>query len=160
MSMLAQNSIRNTLFAAALLVQASIVTAESSADGEAIYRFYCYQCHGYAGDAATLARANLSPPPRDFTSATSDELPIERIVETVLNGREGTAMVSFASVLDEEDAHAVARYIRESFMGQDRAARVLANAYEKGGLDVEADSSKAAYWQSRAAELGAAKEQE
>lgn len=94
--------------------------AETTADGEAIYRFYCYQCHGYAGDAATLATANLSPPPRDFTSVGRDELPLERIVHTVLNGREGTAMVSFASVLDEHEARAVAEYIRESFMSEDR----------------------------------------
>ena len=94
--------------------------AETSADGEAIYRFYCYQCHGYAGDAATLARANLVPPPRDFTSVGRDELPLERIVHTVLNGREGTAMVSFASVLDEREAQAVAEYIQRSFMSEDR----------------------------------------
>ena len=89
-------------------------------DGEAIYRFYCYQCHGYAGNAETLASASLSPPPRDFTSVRPDELPVKRIVETVLRGREGTAMVSFASVLDEDEAHAVAEYIRRSFMSDDR----------------------------------------
>ena len=38
-------------------------------DGEAIYRFYCYQCHGYAGNAETLASASLSPPPRWRRSA-------------------------------------------------------------------------------------------
>ena len=120
MSMLAQNSIRNTLFAAAFLVQASTVTAEPAADGEAIYRYYCYQCHGYAGDAQTLASASLSPPPRDFTSVAADDFPIERIVETVLHGREGTGMVSFASVLDEDAARAVAQYVRQSFMSADR----------------------------------------
>lgn len=93
--------------------------AETRADGEAIYRFYCYQCHGYAGDAATLARANLLPPPRDFTSVRPEELPLERIVHAVLNGREGTAMVSFASVLDGHEAQAVAEYIRRSFMSED-----------------------------------------
>ena len=89
-------------------------------DGEAIYRFYCYQCHGYAGNAETLASASLSPPPRDFTSVGPEALPVERIVETVLGGREGTAMVSFASVLDEDEARAVAEYVRTSFMTADR----------------------------------------
>jgi cytochrome c oxidase cbb3-type subunit 3 len=130
MSMFAQTRIRNILLAAALLAQAQSAMAESATDGEAIYRYYCdgeaiyryycYQCHGYAGDAQTLASASLSPPPRDFTSVTAKEFPIERIVQTVLNGREGTGMVSFASVLDEDDARAVAEYVRQSFMSSDR----------------------------------------
>ena len=62
--------------------------------------------------------------------------------------------------VEKDLAKARSLYEKAADAGQDRAARVLANAYEKGGLDVEADSSKAAYWQSRAAELGAAKEQE
>jgi mono/diheme cytochrome c family protein len=48
---------------AAALVLPGAALAEPA--GEAIYRFYCYQCHGYAGDAQTLASASLSPPPRD-----------------------------------------------------------------------------------------------
>ncbi len=109
---------RIVAIAAAALVLPSATLAES--DGEAIYRYYCYQCHGYAGNAQTLASASLSPPPRDFTSVSPDELPLERIVETVLNGRVGTGMVSFASVLDEADARAVAEYIRRSFMSDKR----------------------------------------
>ena len=62
--------------------------------------------------------------------------------------------------VDRDLAEARALYEKAADAGQDRAARVLANAYEKGGLDVEPDSSKAAYWQSRAAELAAGKEQE
>jgi cytochrome c oxidase cbb3-type subunit 3 len=120
MSKFAQKLARLAVCTAALLATAGSAQAEPDADGEAIYRFYCYQCHGYAGDAATLARANLSPPPRDFTSVRREELPLERIVHTVLNGREGTAMVSFASVLDEHEARAVAEYIHRSFMSEHR----------------------------------------
>ena len=57
-------------------------------------------------------------------------------------------------------AEARSLYEKAADAGQDRAARVLADAYDKGGLDVEPDPSKAAYWQSRAAELAAGKEQE
>ena len=117
-SSLLQGILRLAMIGAAALMLACAALAEP--DGEAIYRYYCYQCHGYAGDAQTLASASLTTPPRDFTSIAVDELPIERIVETVLNGREDTAMVSFASVLDEDDARAVAHYIRESFMTSDR----------------------------------------
>ena len=111
-------ALRTAFIAAAGLLHAAAALAGN--DGEAIYRYYCYQCHGYAGNAETLARASLEPPPRDFTSATVEELPIERIVETVLGGREGTAMVSFASVLDEDDARSVAAYIQQSFMQPER----------------------------------------
>jgi cytochrome c oxidase cbb3-type subunit 3 len=114
-----ENTICYALAAAVIFLPAHPALAEPG-DGEAIYRYYCYQCHGYAGNAETLASASLSPPPRDFTSVGADELPLERIVETVLNGRDGTAMVSFASVLDEDGARAVAEYIRASFMSADR----------------------------------------
>jgi cytochrome c oxidase cbb3-type subunit 3 len=131
-----KNAIRSALLAAAVLLPAHPALAGPTADGEAIYRYYCYQCHGYAGNAETLASASLSPPPRDFTSVGADELPLERIVETVLNGREGTAMVSFASVLDEDGARAVAEYIRASFMSADRIdARY--HSPENGWIDHE-----------------------
>ncbi len=115
-----KNAIQSALFAAVLLAWAPAAPADNAADGEAIYRYYCYQCHGYAGNAETLASASVSPPPRDFTSVDPDELPVERIVDTVLRGRQGTAMVSFASVLDADEARAVAEYIRASFMTADR----------------------------------------
>jgi cytochrome c oxidase cbb3-type subunit 3 len=120
MSKSLETSVRIAVAVLALASCPATPLAETGADGEAIYRFYCYQCHGYAGDAATLARASLSPPPRDFTSVSPDEFPIDRIVRTILEGREGTAMVSFASVLDEDEARAVAEYIRESFISADR----------------------------------------
>lgn len=51
-------------------------------------------------------------------------------------------------------------YEKAADAGHDRAARVLAQAYEKGGLDVEPDAAQATFWKSRAEELAAAKEQE
>jgi len=119
---------RRRLVAAALTLcvlatgtSAETFAADSIASGEAVYRYYCYQCHGYAGDARTLASNNLSPPPRDFTSMTPKQLPVESIVRTVLMGREGTGMVSFATVLDQQQALDVARYVQHAFMS---AARV------------------------------------
>jgi TPR repeat protein len=51
-------------------------------------------------------------------------------------------------------------YEKAADAGHDRAARVLAQAYEKGGLDVEPDPGRAAYWQSRAAELAGSESQQ
>ncbi len=51
-------------------------------------------------------------------------------------------------------------YEKAADAGNDRAARVLAQAYLKGGLGVEPDTGRAAYWQSRAAELAGSKTQQ
>ena len=123
---------------ATLLVTCSVAASISAADapqpGEAIYRYYCYQCHGYAGDARTLASRNLSPPPRDFTSVTPGELPLERMRQSILEGRPGTGMVSFASVLTPAEATAVAEYVQRSFMGEDRL-RARYHSPENGWID-------------------------
>jgi cytochrome c oxidase cbb3-type subunit 3 len=104
--------------------------------GEAIYRYYCYQCHGYAGDARTLAHRNLTPPPRDFTSVTPAELPLERMQRSILGGRPGTGMVSFASVLTADEALAVAEYVQRSFMSDDRV-QARYHSPENGWTDHE-----------------------
>ncbi len=61
--------------------------------------------------------------------------------------------------VDRDLAEARSLYEKAADAGHDRAARVLAHAYENGGLDIEPDAGEAAYWQSRAAELAAGKEQ-
>jgi len=111
-------------------------TADNSAPGEAIYRYYCYQCHGYSGDARTLASNNLSPPPRDFTSVTPEQLPLESMVKTILLGRKGTGMVSFATVLDEQQALDVARYVQQAFMSAN-SVRARYHSEENGWTDHE-----------------------
>ena len=114
-----------------------LVSSTATGDpGEQIYRYYCYQCHGYAGDAQTLASRNLLPPPRDFTSATTDELPLERMQRSILEGRPGTGMVSFASVLTPAEAGAVAEYIQRSFMGKNRV-RARYHSAENGWANHE-----------------------
>lgn len=51
-------------------------------------------------------------------------------------------------------------YEKAADAGHDRAARVLAQAYKKGGLGVEPDTGMAAYWESRAADLAGGKSQQ
>ena len=57
--------------------------------------------------------------------------------------------------VERDLAEARSLYEKAADAGHDRAARVLARAYENGGLDVEADAGRAAHWASRAAELSA-----
>ena len=120
-------------------VQADQVAAADDAriaEGRAIYRYYCYQCHGYGGDARTLASTSLTPAPRDFTATPPGELPVERIVRTLAEGRPGTAMVSFATVLDEAQAEAVALYISSAFLRED-PVRAYYHSPENGWTDHE-----------------------
>jgi len=86
-------------------------------DGRSIYRFYCYQCHGYAGDARTLASTYLSPKPRDFTTLSPDSLPLDRMLDSVRSGRPGTAMVNFDAVLRPDQIRAVVDYVRSDLLG-------------------------------------------
>lgn len=91
-------------------------------DGKAIYRFYCYQCHAYSGNARTLSSTYLDPQPRDFTAETRESLPTERMLDAVRNGRPGTAMVNFDSVLTGPQIDMVVAYIRDELLGNPDAA--------------------------------------
>jgi mono/diheme cytochrome c family protein len=106
-----------------ILLGFSPAAAEESdelANGERIYRYYCYQCHAYSGDAETLTRNFIDPPPRDFTAASILELDANKMVDAVTNGRDGTAMPSFSSVLNPSEIAAVIAYVQNAFMGAER----------------------------------------
>ena len=84
--------------------------------GRKVYNFRCYFCHGYSGDAKTLAASYLSPRPRDFTQATPADLPAVAVLAAVRHGKPGTAMQTFAGVLDEREMQAVAAFVAREFV--------------------------------------------
>lgn len=88
--------------------------------GRRVYNARCYFCHGYSGDAKTLAASVLQPPPRDFTALRRSERSRAQMVHSVRHGRPGTGMQSFARVLDEKQTAAVVDYIRNTFMDRGR----------------------------------------
>ena len=98
----------------------TVAKAAGNDKGRKVYDFYCYQCHGYSGDARTLASTYLDPQPRNFAATDPEALTQERMLDAVTHGRAGTAMVSFASVISADEIDAVVGYIRNSFMQQDR----------------------------------------
>lgn len=81
--------------------------------GRAVYNFRCYFCHGYSGDAKTLAASYLQPKPRDFTLSTLQPAQIEQALR---EGRAGTAMKSFVGVLEAEEMTAVAAFVAREFV--------------------------------------------
>jgi cytochrome c oxidase cbb3-type subunit 3 len=104
----------------ALLIVLSAVFSSTLADkqtaGKKIYDYYCYQCHGYAGDGATLAANYLDPPPRNFTKTSPDILSRDQMTNAVTYGKPGTAMTSFGKTLSQQEIDGVITYIRASFM--------------------------------------------
>ena len=88
--------------------------------GKQLYEFYCYQCHGYSGNANTVAARFLDPKPRNFSRADPRVLTRERMLSAVRTGRAGTAMTSFSRVLTTEDMAAVIDYVATQLMSTDR----------------------------------------
>lgn len=111
-------SARAVAFAAIFFVLPTTAVAAPAvgSDGRAIYNFRCYFCHGYSGNAKTVAASFLSPPPADFTQASATSLPEAKILATLQDGRAGTAMKSFASVLSDDELHAVAHFVFNEFV--------------------------------------------
>lgn len=110
---------RRLLAAAAVAIAAIGLVAsgrerpDAHEQGRAVYNYRCYFCHGYSGDAKTLASTYLQPRPRDFTAAP---LPRARIEQALREGRPGTAMKSFAGILSAAEMVAVAGFVEREFM--------------------------------------------
>lgn len=93
------------------------VPSQLSADHEAgrrIYNFRCYFCHGYSGDARTLAASMLTPAPRDFTRASG--LDERRVAQALRSGIPGTGMASFAGTLSAREIEQVSRFVVAEFV--------------------------------------------
>jgi cytochrome c oxidase cbb3-type subunit 3 len=108
--------------------------ADKHEAGRKIYNFRCYYCHGYAGDARTLASTYLSPRPRDFSTEDSKSLDQAAIALAVRDGKPGTAMKAFNAVLSPSDIALVASFVREEFIVR-RASNTRYHTIENGWPD-------------------------
>ncbi|MDH4233639.1 MAG: c-type cytochrome [Gallionella sp.] len=84
--------------------------------GRSIYNFRCYYCHGYSGNARTLAATFLSPKPLDFTQVSLKYMSRERMLRSIRDGRPDTAMQGFANILQPNEIAAVADFVRQEFI--------------------------------------------
>lgn len=94
----------------------AVSAQDAHEQGRKIYNFRCYFCHGYSGDAKTLAATYLDPRPLSFVSTSPDALPRERMLEAVTRGLPGTAMKGFSSVLSKREVALVVDFVRREFM--------------------------------------------
>ena len=84
--------------------------------GRDVYNYRCYFCHGYSGDAKTLAAELLAVKPTNFTRLeikTADRL---AMIDVVKHGRKGTPMVGFQRLLTDEKIEAVVDFVRTEFI--------------------------------------------
>lgn len=84
--------------------------------GRDVYNNHCYFCHGYDGDARTVASRFLQPPPRDFTALEPGALSRGDMVRAVTDGRPGSAMMGFTQTLSRDEIEAVVDFIIETFV--------------------------------------------
>ncbi len=98
----------------------TVIAAEDElTDGAEIYHDYCSVCHGDRGDGNSRAKDGLITQPRDFTlPGLSEVLTRDSMIDTVKNGRPGTAMTGWTSRLDDRQVESVVDFIRREFMDQ------------------------------------------
>jgi len=91
--------------------------------GKALYAPLCASCHGTTGAGDGPASAGLDPPPIDFTDAgRARERSVFGLYQVIDQGLEGTSMVSYAS-LPEEDRWALATYVGALAFPEEQAER-------------------------------------
>lgn len=109
--------VRGAFLVAAFSVSAGVAAADAQIEhGRSVYNYRCYFCHGYSGDARTLAATYLSPPPANFRGLSLAQLNRVKILEVLQHGRPGTAMKSYAGILDNNDMKAVAAFVENEFI--------------------------------------------
>ena len=82
------------------------------AQGDKLYQTYCWSCHGKTGAGDGPAGGALKPPPRNLIEGDWQKGGSSKaLYNTLTKGLEGTSMVSF-SYLSQEDRWALVHYIR------------------------------------------------
>ena len=91
-------------------------SADQTVPPAVLYHNYCSVCHGDKGDGKSRAQNSLNPPPLDFTTSTAAQIPRARMIESVTNGRSGTAMSAWKSQLSQREIESIVDYVRNTFM--------------------------------------------
>lgn len=109
-----------TLTAQEQLTPSTTNNPNNHEQGRAIYNYRCYFCHGYSGDARTLASRYVNPPPRNFKQTEPASLSRQKMLDAVTDGKPGTAMTGFSRLLNNKEIQAVVDFVRLEFMQNKR----------------------------------------
>jgi len=97
--------------------------ARDDDDVARLYAETCSVCHGEDGSGAVWGQTSLNPAPVNFRrQGRTRDLPRERMIHSVSNGRPGTAMTAFKTQLGQDEIESLVDYIRSSFMIDDSSA--------------------------------------
>jgi high-affinity iron transporter len=102
------------LVAAALLGGAVLARAASVEKGRALYEGHCASCHGLAGDGQGPQGTGMTPPPTAFTDAAAMAAKSDSDLQLpILQGKFGTAMPGYGTVLSPDDVESLLLYLRQ-----------------------------------------------
>jgi len=107
------------LLAAALLLAAAWPVGAAEPSGEALYKTYCWQCHGSRGTGHGInAGDNMSVQPRDHTdaqymAARSDEELFRAIKDGGPAVNKSVLMPPWGGALSDEEIRRLVAYLRE-----------------------------------------------
>ena len=117
--------------------------AAASEQGRTLFVRNCAVCHGEKGDGQSRARNSLNPPPRDFTSPEETaQLTRERMIQSVTNGRPGTAMMPWKTRMSKTEIETVVDFVRAAFMPAGQSARAPADVARQSPGSEPAVSAK------------------
>ena len=102
-----------TGFLGTAALAAQTFAGSAIAQGAAIYQRHCVVCHGEDGRANTAAGRLLAPRPRAFADPVEmARVTYDRMYHAIKEGRPGTAMAPWQTVLSDVEIGAVIDYIR------------------------------------------------
>lgn len=86
--------------------------------GETLYLQNCSYCHAADGTGRNAIGRFLEPHPPDFADPVLRQMTQDALVQAIINGKPASSMPAFKAVLGEDDAAAVAAYLRRAFMSE------------------------------------------
>jgi high-affinity iron transporter len=105
---------RKLIVAAAALAWATGVASGGTADkGKALYAGHCASCHGATGNGQGAQAPGMNPPPTDFTNAAAMNARTDSDLQMpILQGKYGTAMPGYGTVLSPDEVDSLVLYLR------------------------------------------------
>ncbi|HIJ83574.1 MAG: c-type cytochrome [Magnetococcales bacterium] len=114
-----------------------------------LYQKYCASCHGRKGEGSPANTAGMIPPPRIFSNPTGlVDLTRERMIQSVREGRPGTAMPGWGRILDATQIEAVVDYVQDRLMPAEHspAASLGRKLYAENCSVCHGDNGETAVW--------------
>lgn len=111
-------SVRTSKFLLALLGAIVVAPTWAVERGDALYKTYCWQCHGMTGTGNGINVRDMSVQPRNHTdakemSARSDEDLFKAIKHGGQSINKSVLMPPWDGVLSDDEIHSLVRYLRE-----------------------------------------------